>query len=126
MEDDAFWDLFDNDPPNMEHIENLLDKIKQILYSFVPHRVDIHHRINDNLSGPIEWDFQHKLVGWVEKFQAPIYDQMTSSWKRRLPEKLSKFLKEYYEHLRQVQKGIQKYHKKPSGTNGVPDILNTG
>ena len=122
----AFWDLIDQEPPNMEHIGKLLEEIKQILYSFVPHRADIHHRINDDLTGEIEWDFQHKLVGWVEKFQAPIYDQVTSSWKRRLPEKLSKFLKEYYEHLKTVKKNIDDYNEKSTGKHGVPDVINTG
>ncbi len=111
----AFWDLLDNDPPNIQHVEKILDEIKQILYSFVPNRPDIHHRINDDLSGGVDWEFQNKLLFWVEKFQAPVYDQITQSWKRKLPQKLSEFLKEYYEHLSKIRKGIEEYHKKPSG-----------
>jgi|TARA_R110002073_G_scaffold274875_1_gene438425 uncharacterized coiled-coil DUF342 family protein len=122
----AFWDLIDQEPPNMEHIGKLLDEIKQILYSFVPHRADLHHKINNDLSGEIAWDFQHKLLAWIEKFQAPIYDQFTQSWRRRVPQKLSEFLKKYYEHLKQIRKEIDGYHQKPDGTNGVPSVIKTG
>lgn len=122
----VFWDLVDADPPNLTHIGAMLDEIKQMLYSFVPRRVDIHHRINDDMDGDIDWDFQHKLLGWAEKFQAPIYDQMTSSWKKRLPEKLSDFLKKYYDHLEKISKSIYDYNKKPTGKNGVPDDIKSG
>ena len=95
----AFWDLLDNDPPNIQHVEKILDEIKQILYSFVPNR-----------------EFQTKLMVWAERLQAPIYDQITQSWKRKLPQKLSEFLKNYYEHLSTIRKGIAEHHKKPSGS----------
>jgi uncharacterized coiled-coil DUF342 family protein len=122
----AFWDLLDQEPPNMEHIGKILDEIKQILYSFVPRRVDLHHKINNDLSGEIEWDFQHKLLAWVEKFQAPAYDQFTQSWRKRLPQKLSEFLKKYYEHLKKIRKEIDQYHQKVGGNNGVPSVIKTG
>tara|TARA_R110002096_G_scaffold249995_2_gene442378 strand:+ start:200 stop:595 length:396 start_codon:yes stop_codon:yes gene_type:complete len=112
----AFWDLLDNDPPNIQHVEKILDEIKQILYSFVPNRPDIHHRINDDLSGGVDWEFQTKLMVWAERLQAPIYDQITQSWKRKLPQKLSEFLKNYYEHLSTIRKGIAEHHKKSSGS----------
>ena len=122
----AFWDMIDMDPPNTEHLGKILEEIKQVLYSFIPHRPDIHHRINDELSGPVEWDFQMKLLLWVEKFQAPIYDQVTQSWKKKVPEKLSEFLKKYYEHLDDVKKGIDDYHRKPASVGGVPGIMKSG
>ena len=122
----AFWDMVDQDPPNYEHLGKLLEEIKQILYSFVPNNARIHHEINDDLDGEIEWDFQFKLLKWAEILQAPIYDQVTSSWRKKLPEKLSEFLKKYYEHLKAIRKGIDEYHKKPEGKNGVPDIIKSG
>jgi len=124
----AFWDMLDQDPPDTTHLAKILEEIKQILYSFVPNRVDLHHAINNDMEGPVEWDFQLKLINWVEKFQAPVYDQMTQGWKKRVPEKLSQFLKKYYEHLKNVQKGIEEF-KNPSpttGRRGVPDNLATG
>ena len=122
----AFWDLVDQDPPDHEHLGKLLDEIKQILYSFVPNNVRIHHEINDDLNGKIEWDFQFKLLKWVEKLQAPVYDQMTSVWKKKLPEKLSTFLKKYHDHLKKIKKGIDEYHTIPDGKDGVPNIMKSG
>ena len=55
----AFWDLLDSDPPDIKHVGKILDEIKQILYSFVLNRPDIHHKINDDLSGDIDWEFQN-------------------------------------------------------------------
>ena len=125
----AFWDMLDQDPPDTTHISKILEEIKQILYSFVPSRADVHHAINNDMDGPIEWDFQVKLIIWAEKFQAPVYDQMTQGWKKKVPEKLSIFLKKYSEHLTDIRKGIEKYKNPtppPGGKNGVPDNLATG
>ena len=110
----------------MAHLATLLDEIKQLLYSMVPTRRDIHHAINDDFGDEITWDFQHKLVKWVEKFQAPIYDQMTIQWKRNLPEKLSDFLKKYYEHVKKLRKDIDEYNTPATGKNGVPDRMSSG
>jgi hypothetical protein len=35
---------------NWDHIVLLIEEVLQRLYSFVPHRVDIHHRIHDEVS----------------------------------------------------------------------------
>lgn len=102
----AFWDMFDREPLDKEHLGRMLEEIKQILYSFVPHRVDIHHMINDDLSGEIDWDTQRKLICWAERFQAPIYDEHTRNWKRTLPQKLSVFLRDYHEHLNKIGNAI--------------------
>ena len=122
----AFWDMVDQDPPNKEHLGKLLEEIKQFLYSFVPNNVRIQHAINDDLNGEIEWDFQFKLLKWVERLQAPVYDQMTSSWKKNLPEKLSTFLKKYYEHLKRIRKGIDEYNAPRGGKDGVPGVMKSG
>lgn len=122
----AFWDMVDQDPPDQVHLGKILEEIKQILYSLVPNNVRIHHAINDDFMGEIGWEFQSKLLKWVERFQAPIYDQVTISWKKKLPEKLSEFLKKYYDHLETIKKGIDEYHKKPGGKNGVPDTIKSG
>ena len=87
----AFWDLVDKDPPDVEHIGKLLEEIIEILCNFVPSRTDIHAMIREDLAS-VDWELQTKLLKWAERFQAPIYDQVTESWKRKLPEKLSVFL----------------------------------
>jgi hypothetical protein len=101
----AFWDLVDQDPPDVEHIGKLLEEIIGILCNFVPSRTDIHTMIREDLAS-VDWDLQSKLLKWAERFQAPIYDQVTESWRRKLPEKLSVFLKKYYEHLEKINKQI--------------------
>lgn len=122
----AFWDMIDQEPPNKEHLGRILEEIKQILYSFVPHRPDIHYMIYNDLSGELDWSFQEKMVVWASRFQAPVYDQYTQSWKKRLPDKLSKFLKEYYEHLTKIRKSIDEYNKPVEGKNGVPTQMKSG
>lgn len=110
----AFWDLVDRDPPDVEHIRKLIDEIIDILCNFVPSRTDIHKLIRDDLSGEVDWSLQEKLIKWSERFQAPIYDQITQKWKKNLPEKLSDFLKKYYEHLEKINKQVWEERKKIS------------
>ena len=108
----AFWDMVDQDPPNVEHIRKLIDEIIEILCKFVPSRPDIHQLIRDDLSGEVTWSIQERLLIWAERFQAPLYDNMTQSWKRKLPQKLSEFLKKYYEHLESINRQIWEERKK--------------
>lgn len=108
----AFWDKLDEDPVDMEHLGKLLEEIIQALCSLVPSRTDIHQMIRNDFSGEIGWDLQEKLLTWASKFHAPIYDQVTDRWKKNLPEKLSEFLKKYYEHLEKINKDIWKERKK--------------
>ena len=125
----AFWDLVDQDPPDVKQIGNLLEEIKQRLYGIVPNRPDIHHKINDDLpSHDVSWDIQEKLLKWALLLQAPIYDQKIRSWKHNVPGKLSEFIKKYHEHLDRIYKDIETYRNPPTvkGTNGVPTNLKTG
>lgn len=108
----AFWDMVDQDPPNLEHIRKLIDEVADILCNFVPSRTDIHAMIREDLSGDVDWQIQEKILVWVKRFQAPIYDQVIDSWKRKLPEKLSEFLKKLYEHLEKVNKQIWEERRK--------------
>lgn len=109
----AFWDMVDQDPPDVEHIGKLLEEIIGILCNFVPSRTDIHAMIREDLS-TVDWELQSKLLKWAGRFQAPIYDQVTIRWKRDLPEKLSVFLKKYYEHLEKINKQVWDERKKLS------------
>ena len=108
----AFWDLVDQDPPDTDHIRKLVDELEGVLCAFVPSRVDIHRLIHEDLGGEIDWSLQTKLIKWAEMFQAPLYDQITQKWKKNLPEKLSEFLKKYYEHLETINKQVWNERKK--------------
>ena len=113
----AFWDLLDNDP-TQDHLRRLLEEeIVVTLCNFVPNRTDIHKQIKDDLissNEPIDWGIQIKLLNWVEKFQAPIYDQVTEQWKRNCPEPVGQFLKKYYQHLQKVEQQIRDHRIKAS------------
>ena len=106
----AFWDLVDRDPPDIEHIRKLVDELREVLCNIGAGRVD--RLIHEDLDGEIDWTLQNKLIKCAEMFQAPIYDQVTQKWKRNLPEKLSDFLKKYYEHLEKINKQVWDERKK--------------
>lgn len=125
----AFWDMVDQEPPNVEHIGKLLEEIKQRLYGLVPNRIALHHKIHAEFpNDDIRWDLQERLLEWFMRLQAPIHDQKIKQWKKNVPEKLSEFIKKYHEHLDIIYKDIETYHNPPEvkGTNGVPDTLQTG
>ena len=102
----AFWDMVDQDPPDVEHVRKLIDEVADILCNFVPSRTDIHELIRQDLGGVVDWHIQEKILIWVKRFQAPIYDQVTDRWKKNLPEKLSEFLKKLYEHLEKINRQV--------------------
>lgn len=108
----AFWDMVDQDPPDVEHVRKLIDEVADILCNFVPSRTDIHELIRQDLGGDIDWHIQEKILTWVKRFQAPIYDQVTDRWKKNLPEKLSEFLKKLYEHLEKINKQVWEERRK--------------
>lgn len=105
----VFWEIVDEQ--NVDHIQKLLNEIIEILCSFVPSKKDIHKKIKEELE-KIDWELQLKLINWIEKFQAPVYDVKTSIWKRNCPEKLSTFLQKYYSHLEIVNKEIFEHRQK--------------
>ena len=110
----AFWTILDDDP-TQEHLRKLLNEIVEKLCLLVPSRSDIHQQIKDDFqSDPIDWSVQTKLLIWVEKFQAPIYDQVTRTWKGQCPEPTGQFLKKYYQHLEKVYHQVQEHRSKTS------------
>lgn len=135
----AFFDKIDADASSneKEHLEKLLEEIRDILKSFVPNRKDVHKLMDKELK-EVEWDVQEKLIKWIEYFQAPIHDKITKSWKEKIPTKTSIFLKWYYEHLTMVHEEVYKYRKKlangenifnaevPEGSRGVPTKMKSG
>uniref|UniRef100_A0A6C0FCT0 Uncharacterized protein n=1 Tax=viral metagenome TaxID=1070528 RepID=A0A6C0FCT0_9ZZZZ len=136
----AFFDLLEEDASSEKliHITKLLDEIKVILKSFVPSRLDIHSQIDQTITNPT-WDVQEKLVSWIEKFQSPQHDKMTSKWKKELPTNISTFLKQYYQHLEVVNKEVYEARTKlangenlfqtsndKQNNNGIPEKIQSG
>lgn len=121
----AFWDKLDHDIYNRDltHANKLLVELKEILKSFVPSRKDIHEQIENALGDTVEWHHQKILVEYIEKFQQPDLDWYTREWKKRLPMKLSDFLKQYYSHIKIVyDQVIEMRTKLANGENiFVPD-----
>ena len=112
----AFFDLLDQEGAESEsdtHLRALLNEIIDTLCGFVPSRTDVHEKIKEDLAGEIGWDLQTKLLGWIEKLQAPIYDQVTSDWKKKCPEPIGHFLKKYYAHMEKVNRQIQDHKNSP-------------
>ena len=110
----AFFDLLDQDgSESYDHLRALMNEIIEKLCGFVPNRLDIHEKIREDLGKEIGWDVQQKLLDWIEKFQAPIYDQVTRDWKKKCPEPIGQFLKKYYEHLEKVSRQINEYKNSP-------------
>lgn len=110
----AFFDILNEDgPESYDYLRKLLNEIVDKLCMLVPNRKDIHQKIREDLGQEIGWDIQKKLISWIEKFQAPIYDTMTEKWKRQEPQPVGDFLKKYYEHLELVYKQIQEYKSNP-------------
>ena len=127
----AFWDLLEEETSvardDYPRAQALLEEIISILCSFVPNRRDIHETINEDLC-EISWDLQPKLLGWIEKFQAPIHDKTTQNLSERIFT-ISEFLKIYYSHLELVHKEVFESRRKlENGKNlfnpDKPDYVN--
>lgn len=136
----AFWDIVDSSVKdgNMEHIQQLLNEIKDVLKSFVPSRTDIHEKIDKEIVSP-SWETQKALVQWIERFQAPVHDPFTLKLAADVPLPLSDFLKRYYPHVQKVHKEVHDARlavargenlfapsSSSQGSNGVPQKMKTG
>lgn len=136
----AFWDILEADVKagNLDHVQKLLDEIKDTLKALVPGRADIHRQIDEDITTP-DWEVQIRLVDWAERFQSPSLDAVTREIKQQLPMEISRFLKFYYSHLQDIHREVhdtrarlsngenifEAPHVQSSG-NGVPDSLKTG
>ena len=91
-------------------MEEQIQKIYERLCDLVPRRPDLHQKMMEEFREVgVSWEIQNKIVEWVEKFQAPIYDTMTQSWKKNLPQEIEIFLPKLEHHLEFLEKGIEKY-----------------
>ena len=87
------------------------------------------------------------LITWIEKFQSPIDDKLTKTWRENYQtctdyaDFLKSFFSEYYDHIEKVHKEIWEARKRlvngesvvppehrqvVSGSNGVPHVMKSG
>lgn len=94
----------------MEEIQKVIQSVYERLCSFIPHRPDLHDKMFEEFKSiGVDWSIQSKIIEWVEKLQAPIYDQVTQQWKKYLPQELDVFVKRLQEHLDNIERGIRKH-----------------
>lgn len=99
------WAFLDADVAagRLDRVREVLGMVAAALCDLVPSRTDIHALIEADLQQGLEEGseaLQTRLVAWVERFQAPIYDAVTARWRRDLPMPSAAFLDAYLPHLR--------------------------
>ena len=121
----AFWDKIDDDILRKDyiHIKILLQEIYNVMCNFVPSRKDIHNDMANDFN-TIDENTPKKLVEWIKIFQAPIYDVKVDDMLKN--EKLSEFLKQFYDHLFKIQKEITEYKQNMTKTGTIPLHMKTG
>jgi hypothetical protein len=137
-------------PPNTEYIQQILDIFKEALFKFVPNKPDIHKFIKDDLpldvlDTPTIANIVDRLIHWIEQFQAPIHDQVTSQWRddfknaTNYTDFICRFVVNYKNHSELVYKETWEARKRiannesaippenrTKGKNGIPDSIQTG
>ena len=137
-------------PPNTEYIQQILDIFKEALFKFVPNKPDIHQFIKDDLpldvlDTPTIANIVDRLIHWMEQFQAPIHDQVTSQWRddfknaTNYNDFICQFVVNYKNHSELVYKETWEARKRiannesaippenrAKGKNGIPDSIQTG
>jgi len=132
----AFWDTFiekiDKDQPDYSRLIILLKEMKQIFYSLVPSRVDIHHEINENIDTELLLQMiEHKaidqndilkimeyIVSLILRFQSASEDKTTNEWWDNLKIKynsdqtygpfLAEFLQDSFKKIESIKNEIDK------------------
>ena len=137
-------------PPNTEYIQQILDIFKEALFKFVPNKPDIHQFINDDLpletlDTPTVAAIVDRFIHWIEQFQAPIHDRVTTQWREDLKKTtnytdfICQFVVEYKNHSEMVYKETWDARKRiannesavppehrATGENGIPDNMKSG
>lgn len=96
----------------LDRIRETLNLVVSVLCDLVPSRVDIHARISSDCADLDMTQTQTKLIEWIQRFHAPLYDPKTQAWLKRVPMPISEFLTLYLPHLELVLK--QKINHKPT------------
>ena len=102
-------------PPNINYIQKIVNTFKQGLFKFVPNKPEIHEMIESDLPldtiGPSS--ISHiidRLIHWIEQFQAPSHDSITTTWRKQFANSTSDvdfictFVIEYKNHTELVYK----------------------
>ena len=150
MDSDLLRKQLNHYPPNTEYIKQILTAFKEGLFKFIPNKPDIHQFINDDLpldtlDTPTVAAIVDRLIHWIEQFQAPIHDQVTTQWREDFKQTtnytdfICQFVVEYKNHSEMVYKDTWGARKRiannesavppehrATGQNGVPDNMKSG
>jgi len=148
-------------PPKLDLISKVLNDLVDGLCKFVPSKPLIHEQIRTSIifnevdnprSGSSLYDndillyIVESLINWIEKFQAPAYDDVTKRWRSEFKQTqgvdfIVKFLREYYDHVEKMYKEVWDARKRlvdgeniipaehrpvVKGKNGIPDNIKSG
>ena len=137
-------------PPNTTYIQQILTAFKQGLFTFVPNKPEIHQLIKEDLpletlDTPTVAAIVDRLIHWMEQFQAPIHDRVTTQWREQFKKTsnytdfICQFVVEYKNHSEMVYKETWDARKRiahhesavppehrATGENGVPDHMKSG
>ena len=132
----AFWDTFvekiDQENPDYTRLIILLKEMKQLLYSLIPTRQDIHNEINKSIDTDLLLQMiknkaiddteilkiMEYIVSLILRFQAPSEDNNTNEWWSNLKSKynsshsyglfLAEFLQESFKKIESIKIEIDK------------------
>ena len=150
MDTDLLRTQLNQSPPITTYIKQIIDVFKLGLFKFVPNKHDIHQFIIDDL--PLNTldanSITHivdRLIHWIEQFQAPIHDHVTTQWREDFKQTtnytdfICHFVVEYKNHSEIVFKDTWDARKRISnnesavppehrtkGQNGIPDSMQSG
>ena len=132
-------------PPDTKLIYELVEQLVDGLCKFVPSKKHIHEQIKkDILSFDTIPSIIHGLIDWIEKFQAPVHDNITKKWRRDFSrsenyiEFIIVFIQEYFLHVEKMYKEVWDARKRLvngesvvppehrplfTGKNGIPDKI---
>ena len=99
--DPTSWRFLDEDVASgrWDRLEVVHARLLDAICAMVPSRTDLQDRIRARCADVRAWQIQATLVDVMERFQAPIYDQRTAQWRRRLPMLVSEFLALFVPHV---------------------------
>ena len=109
----SHWQHLDEDVSKgrLDRVQSTLGLVTDALCDLVPCRRDIHARIRADCA-VADRNTQRKLIEWIQRFQAPIYNAKTAPWLKRArqePMPISEFLYLYLPHLQLCLRQAREY-----------------